>query len=734
MNHRPVIGIITSKVAEEAQRQLLQGILRKAREMDAEVVVISNIYNFQEYFAGTEVENKIYDLIVSPQLDGLILTAESFMNEQVRQYIYRRILASGLPVVVTGAVIPDMDCLNNNVSADFEEIAAHLTDVHHFTEFDFLTGPEEIETSYERITGFRRALARRGMTLPDTNVIYGDFWMNSGEALAKSYVSGERRMPQAVVCANDYMAYGVCDTLLANGINVPGQITVIGYEYVGERFYHYPILTTYLRNREALGEQAVSRLLSKILFIPETEKSVRGQLICGDTCTCGVNRIQLSQELTAVRRKQYYTTLNYEGNFEQQLTLCRSVEDYIHTMQEFVYLVRDVVGLYLCLYENWAAVDSPVTLKTNTDHAPMLCYRIISQTQPVSNEPQYFLRDQLSPEHLSGARERHFLYFAPIFFAGRELGHFILQYDKPDSYDPIFGDWLKIATNGLEALRMKNDIHALLECQNLSEHHDTATGLWNRSGFYTEMERALSKAKPEDSMILILLRTSVFADDNSIDGQTISVRMEVQIAESLKKVATGKHEFCAKLGDHLFCLGAVGNYDKGQEQFVHDQLRTLILHTSLYREHCGPDTLVSVFSRVPAQGAEPAKENRILLEKINSHIADISSVRSHPSYQDYRLLRRSIFSDPQKEWNAQDTCRNFHLSYGHFRATYKELFGISFHQDVIACRISLAKNLLLTTALSMQVIAYQCGYDDDKYFLRQFRQHTGCTPNAYRNQ
>ena len=103
-------------------------------------------------------------------------------------------------------------------------------------------------------------------------------------------------------------------------------------------------------------------------------------------------------------------------------------------------------------------------------------------------------------------------------------------------------------------------------------------------------------------------------------------------------------------------------------------------------------------------------------------------------YGSYRVLRSSIFANPQKEWNAQDTCRSFHLSYGHFRATYKELFGVSFHQDVIACRISLAKNLLLTTALSMQVIAYQCGYDDDKYFLRQFRQHTGCTPNAYRNQ
>ena len=51
MNHRPVIGIITSRVAEEQQRQLLRGILQKAKDADAEVVVFSNIYNFREYFA-----------------------------------------------------------------------------------------------------------------------------------------------------------------------------------------------------------------------------------------------------------------------------------------------------------------------------------------------------------------------------------------------------------------------------------------------------------------------------------------------------------------------------------------------------------------------------------------------------------------------------------------------------------------------------------------------------------
>jgi len=45
----------------------------------------------------------------------------------------------------------------------------------------------------------------------------------------------------------------------------------------------------------------------------------------------------------------------------------------------------------------------------------------------------------------------------------------------------------------------------------------------------------------------------------------------------------------------------------------------------------------------------------------------------------------------------------------------------------------MAKYLLLTTSLSLPAIAFKCGYEDDKYFMRQFRQFTGTTPNSYRN-
>lgn len=729
MEKRLTIGIITARVAEPEQRQLLNGILRRARLHDVDTVIFSNMYNFEKYFAKTEVENRIYNLVLSERIDGLILTAESFYNKTLQDYIYERIVRKQVPTIVTAASLPGMCCINTDVAEDFEELAHHLAEVHGFTDIDVLTGHEHLETSHERVEGFRRGLEAHGQTLPEDHVIYGNFWMNTGEALAMDYIEGRRRMPQAVVCANDYMAYGIIDVLLAHGVAVPDTVSVFGYEYIGKRYYHSPILTTFQRNRSAMGEKAVETLLEQITGKPGEDISTKGFLIPGDSCPCHLDKKILSEELLAIRQEQNYNRMNQDANFEQQLTVCRSIEDYIRVLQEFVYLIRNCKGLYLCLYEDWCSSGGCLLQDEDDGKAPMLCYRIMSP-EPYGTQPHLYQRGQLYPDPLPGSPQHNILYFTPIFFAGRELGYFILEYDEPDGYDLVYHSWLKIAANGLEALRMKNDIHMLLECRNLSEYHDTSTGLYTETGFFDELAAAQHAG---GSVAMLLLRAPLFSDNTSIDKRHVSVRVEMQIAECLKKLSTGEHMFSAKLGDRLFALAGVGSFTEEDCALLADKLCVLVLHAPQSGEQCSPDTIQCLHMAAPAGDTDVRAMAKQLYAQMEDDLQDLSRARSQLGYAEYAAMRNAMFRSPEQEWNAQDTCRSFHLSYGHFRATYKELFGISFHQDLIRSRIQYAKYLLLTTSQSLQAIAYQCGYEDYKYFLRQFRQLTQITPNAYRS-
>lgn len=714
---------------------MLEGIMSEAEKYGFYVAVIANIYNFshiKHYFNHIAVENKIYELAESERIDGFIVMAETLRDSELRKKILEKLSDMKTPVVVAGDEIEGYTCINNNIREDFHEIAHHLTEVHNFTEIDIITGQTEYETSHERVQGMRDVLDKKGIPFGDENIIYRDYWITGGEETANEYISGKRRLPQAIVCANDYMAYGLIDTFFKNNINPPDDVTVIGYEYSGERYYHAPILTTYYRNRSAIGVKAANILYSMISGNkPEDKITLNGCMVCGNTCSCGVDKKFLGKELEEVRTAQFFKSMTVCGNFEQQLAVCRSLSDYIRTLQDYSYLIRNLKGLYLCLYEDWFSRKEKTPLDTYSNDKMMTFYRLISPFE-YPNKPQYFIRKMLFPENLSGSGDKLFLYFIPIFTDCIEIGYFIFQYTTPDSYDSIAIDWINAAVNALNVIRMKNDINELLEYNNLSAFRDTPTRLYNKAGIMRELERSLKEPSADDTFSAVMIKTQLFFDNSRIDSKNLCVKIDLEIAECLKKIAVDSSAYCAKLQDKCFLFVAVGKLPKDYDKIIADRIIILITHAPLYKSSDYMDNIIS--AGITCNISEVNAENLIdmLSDEINKKTALLFEKCKTGVYNKYNILRALIYKSPEKQWNAENVCRDFHISSGHFRAEYKNIFGLSFHKDIIQSRIAMAKFLLLTTSLNLTAIAVKCGYDDDKYFMRQFRQITGTSPNNYR--
>jgi AraC-like DNA-binding protein len=147
----------------------------------------------------------------------------------------------------------------------------------------------------------------------------------------------------------------------------------------------------------------------------------------------------------------------------------------------------------------------------------------------------------------------------------------------------------------------------------------------------------------------------------------------------------------------------------------------------------GINSFVCAKLAVPAENADYYSNIQALEHDIQISTEKLSSKLTLPNYDKYAHIRNEIYLNPKKNLSAQDVSQRLYVSYGHFRATYKTYFDVSYHQDCIMSKISLAKHLLLTSTMSISSIANCCGYDDDKYFMHQFRQYTNCTPNQYRS-
>ena len=74
------------------------------------------------------------------------------------------------------------------------------------------------------------------------------------------------------------------------------------------------------------------------------------------------------------------------------------------------------------------------------------------------------------------------------------------------------------------------------------------------------------------------------------------------------------------------------------------------------------------------------------------------------------------------------------MSYSRFRKIFKEYTGFAPSQYIQEVRITLAKEMLTNTAMSIKEIAFELGYDNSDYFFTVFRKMVGITPLCYRKQ
>lgn len=99
----------------------------------------------------------------------------------------------------------------------------------------------------------------------------------------------------------------------------------------------------------------------------------------------------------------------------------------------------------------------------------------------------------------------------------------------------------------------------------------------------------------------------------------------------------------------------------------------------------------------------------------------------------FQKIRLDIQAAPYKKYTAKDIADNIGISSSHFQLLYKNFFGISFQADIINMRVDYSKELITSTNMPQEQIAYSCGYSSEVHFYRQFLSKTGMTPGAYRN-
>jgi LacI family transcriptional regulator len=211
-----------------------------------------------------EVEARLTRALIERGVDGLVLLGATH-----HPGVLQMIDLHQIPYVLTWALdaAGRHPCIGFDNRAAGEVIARHLLELGH-RELGMISGiTAGNERAAERLEGVRQALAARGIALAPGRVVEKPYTLTAGREGLREILRGSPR-PTAVVCGNDVLAIGALAECQAQGLAVPREVSVTGFDDLEMAAVVTPALTTVHFPTAELGSLAGQHLLARLAGRP----------------------------------------------------------------------------------------------------------------------------------------------------------------------------------------------------------------------------------------------------------------------------------------------------------------------------------------------------------------------------------------------------------------------------------------------------------------------------------
>jgi sigma-B regulation protein RsbU (phosphoserine phosphatase) len=176
-------------------------------------------------------KNAVIDLIDKCNLDGMILLAEhttNTMKAEETKKLFRNLV--DLPLVSIGLSSKAVSSVLIDNKRSTRELIGHLIHDHGYRRIAFLNGPDASVDAKQRFAAYKEALQESDIAVDEKLIIHGGNFYSSGEEAVKILLEQRRAEFDAIVAANDAMAIFAIKELERQGIKVPDDVAVAGFD------------------------------------------------------------------------------------------------------------------------------------------------------------------------------------------------------------------------------------------------------------------------------------------------------------------------------------------------------------------------------------------------------------------------------------------------------------------------------------------------------------------------
>ena len=593
---RKKVAVFISALYEDMVRETVEGLLSAARGENMKILFFTsfadnhtsqNYDRYQDYDIGEFVVYLLPDL---KEYDALI-SFDTYMTGSFIEPIDRLKKEAPCPVITLGTVREGTYSIVNAQELSFSELIRHLIEEHGCRDFVHAAGPRERSFCEERIGIFRDTLTAFGLPCGEDRIYAGTLRPECGEEIVDAILAdyaakGGRKVPDAVVCVNDYTAIGVIQAFESRGVRVPGDVIVTGYDDILRAQFNEPSITTSAQPFFRVGQTGMETL--KQLLRGETAREVTavpGVLCRRQSCGCepaGASRKDM------IREKYIRMVSNLESLALSNTNLIlggamdRTVEDIYNEIEDGCRRETGFRDAVLCLVHEWDRQKKITDRETLQDETfDVVCG--FWNGQPVRRQRLH--RGQLLPEEMMNDDRPYYIF--PVHHLQYFLGYFIVNPELKEMGQLHIKSWLVSISTVLINWFFRHQLTDTVEELEVLYQTDMLTGLYNRRGYYRFFEKYYEECREAGTELAVfLIDMNKMKAINDRYGHAEGDFCLCTIADALQRSAL-EDEICIRTGGDEFVVLAK-HYDHRREEtyinMVRDQInRNLEMADKHYR-------------------------------------------------------------------------------------------------------------------------------------------------------
>lgn len=556
LEKRKIIGICVAKMQDDTRQMHVRAICKNAKLRQYQVMVFNIFAQLDNMNSFAKGEARLLDMIPMEKLSVLVVFAESFLNMEVVNALVAKAQKHGIPVICVDRRVENCYNVLFAYEESFEKLVRHIVEYHGCKRINFMAGFENNEFSDARIDIFKKVLRENQIPFEKERLAYGQFWEMPARWNCEKWVSmwqeGSQEMPEAIICANDIMALTVCNVLTNHGIHVPEDILLTGFDGLGLEKYCTPRLTTACDDVALIGSEVLDMVDGCLDDMEEKPYDIRIPFQTKFTESCGCNTVHAcnpNEQIMALYGRSAEMRIRSTDTFLMMTALTDgySAVDMAEQLGRYQNMLA-VDSMMLFISRNFYQ-DTDLPSEDFEQDSMMLLSRIKNGKYSVSFQEILPRSEYYKLEELFLETEQ--LLFVPIHWQEEIYGFMAVSYQDADKDLGAFYEFILGFEQVLGTIKKQSQLHQMYVT-------DMLTHLYNRRGFYNQIEKRIQELSGRDIMIFL---ASADMDGlkyiNDTYGHAEGDYAIKTAACFLKDSVDGRDGICARFGGDEYIVAIV---------------------------------------------------------------------------------------------------------------------------------------------------------------------------------